>query len=83
VDDFIANLSVMDELYDVYTRSRSSVDLQARVRLNDSFTLVGEISNLTNEDMLSYRQFPFGDLLAEETQRGRTVWLGIKWAPFR
>lgn len=81
VDDFIANLSVEDELYDVYTDARSSLDLQVRYRLNDSFMFVGEVNNLTDEDTVSYRTFPSGNLLAEETQRGRTVWVGVKWSP--
>lgn len=81
VDSFLANLSVVDPLYDVFTEPRSRVDAQVRFNVARDWTLVGQVQNLTGSNTVSYRQFPAGKLMAEETERGRVYWLGLRWRP--
>ena len=79
VGEYLSNILAEDgDLYDTYAMSRGVTDLQLRYDLNDHFTLVGEVENLTAEDIVFNRRFAFGDLLATRAERGRVLWLGAR-----
>lgn len=80
VDDYLNNVNEDHIIYDIYRRARSEVDLQVRYDVLDNLQARFEVQNLTGEDIESVRRFPFGDLLAQDTQKGRRIWFGLRWA---
>ena len=56
--------------------ARGATDLQVRYRLGSAATLVAEVQNLGETDLVFVRRFPFGDLLATRAERGRVLWIG-------
>ncbi|PKP93000.1 MAG: hypothetical protein CVT77_07115 [Alphaproteobacteria bacterium HGW-Alphaproteobacteria-16] len=79
VGDYLNNANEESALYDIYRTSRHQVDLQARYKLTPDLRVQFEVQNLTKEGVISERRFPFGNLLAQETEKGRRFWLGVNW----
>ena len=77
VGEYLSNiLSDTGDLYDTYALARGATDLQVRYRLGSAATLVAEVQNLGETDLVFVRRFPFGDLLATRAERGRVLWIG-------
>lgn len=79
VGSYLNNANEESALYDIYRASRHQVDLQARYNLTPDLRMQVEVQNLTREGVISERRFPFGTLLAQETEKGRRFWFGINW----
>ncbi len=65
---------------DLYQRERQQVDLQARYRLRSGVDVVIEAQNLTAQPFV-VRQELDKDLLNNQFNVGRTVWIGLSWRP--
>ena len=81
VDEYLNDVNEESADFDIYREGRSEIDLQARYQLTDAIKLVAEVQNLTEESVTSVRSGPFDGLLAQETEKGRRVWLGFTWTP--
>lgn len=83
VGDFFSRaLDASADTTDLYREARSVFDLQVRYEFNDSFQVLAEVQNLTEEGVEYSRRFPDGtSLLGADVQRGRVVWLGFTWRP--
>lgn len=66
------------DLYDMYARPRAEWDVQTRMRLTDTATIIAEVQNLTEEGLEFERRFPNTTLLGTSAERGRIAWLGIR-----
>ena len=79
VSEYLSNvLSDTGDLHDTYAQPRGVLDFQVRYDFNDHLTLIAEAENVTSEDIVFHRRFPFGDLLATRVERGRVLWLGFR-----
>jgi len=75
-DRFLDSLNANNPNLDEYWEERSQVDLQARINLNDRFTLIGEVANLTDQGRRELTG-PGAVFLQEDAEFGRTFWLGV------
>ncbi len=75
-DEFLDTLVAGNPDSDEYWKARSQVDLQARFNLNDRFTVIGEVQNLTDQGRRELTG-PGRRFLQEDAEFGRTFWLGL------
>ena len=76
-DEYKVTLDTNYAYRDVIQEARGQLDAQLRIRVSDSWTIIAEGQNLTEEERLSER--PFG-LVAQDTEVGRILWLGVGWS---
>lgn len=82
VGSFLNNVNEDNAIYDIHRRARSEVDFQLRYAVTDTLKVLFEVQNLTKEHIVNERRFEFGNLLAQDTEKGRRIWLGVSWRAF-
>ncbi len=73
----------LDEIFadgaDRYFKGRYQVDLTGKYALTDSLTLVGEVSNVTNEPEHAVFKTPYGAALSQYDEYGYTAKFGVRY----
>ncbi|MBC7285925.1 TonB-dependent receptor, partial [Hoeflea sp.] len=77
VDDYLKSINEDSELFDIFSKARGEFSAQLRWQALGRVTVILEGQNLTKSEIEYYREMPSGRLLAERSQKGRVVWLGV------
>ncbi|WP_137681334.1 TonB-dependent receptor [Aurantiacibacter suaedae] len=77
VGDYLKSINEDAEVFDIFSRHRGEVSAQVRYSVSDNFTVIVEGQNLTKSQIEYYREMPTGQLVAERSQKGRVLWLGV------
>ncbi|RIV82561.1 TonB-dependent receptor [Aurantiacibacter xanthus] len=77
VGNYLKSINEDAEVFDIFSRRRGEVSAQVRYSVSDNFTLIAEGQNLTRSEIEYYREMPTGQLVAERSQKGRVLWLGV------
>ncbi|OYX66950.1 MAG: hypothetical protein B7Y88_03740 [Sphingomonadales bacterium 32-64-17] len=77
VGNYLKSINEDAEVFDIFSRRRGEVSAQVRYSVSDNFTLIVEGQNLTKSQIEYYREMPTGQLVAERSQKGRVLWLGV------
>ncbi|TNE45360.1 MAG: TonB-dependent receptor [Sphingomonadales bacterium] len=77
VGDYLKSINEDSPVFDIHSRHRSEVSAQVRLKVRDGITLIAEGQNLAKSNIEYYRKMPTGRLLAERSQKGRVLWLGV------
>ncbi len=79
VSEFMNRIDQTNPIFDIYRTARQEVDAQIRYDISDKLQFRLEVQNLTGENIENVRSFPFGDLTAQSTEKGRRFWFGMRW----
>ncbi|PEQ12885.1 hypothetical protein B2G71_08545 [Novosphingobium sp. PC22D] len=77
VGDYLKSINEDSSVFDIYSKHRSEISAQVRYRILENVTLIAEGQNLAKAKIEYYRKMPTGHLLAERSQKGRVLWLGV------
>ncbi len=77
VGDYLKSINEDAQVFDIHSRHRGEFSAQIRYKVTDNFTLIAEGQNLTKSEIEYYRDMPTGRLVAERSQKGRVLWLGV------
>ncbi|BBC74275.1 conserved hypothetical protein [Altererythrobacter sp. B11] len=77
VDDYLKSINEDSSVFDIYSRHRGEISAQIRLNVAEGVTVIAEGQNLAKSNIEYYRKMPTGRLLAERSQKGRVLWLGV------
>ncbi|MXP25418.1 TonB-dependent receptor [Altererythrobacter indicus] len=77
VGDYLKSINEDSEAFDIFSKGRGEFSAQMRWEALDGVTFILEGQNLTKSEIEYYRKMPTGRLLAERSQKGRVIWLGV------
>ncbi|MPT49363.1 MAG: TonB-dependent receptor [Sphingobium sp.] len=77
VGDYLKSISEETPVFDIFSKKRSELSAQVRLKLLDNVTVIAEGQNLTKSEIEYFRKMPGGNLLAERGQKGRVFWIGV------
>lgn len=77
VGDYLKEINEDAEVFDIFSKHRGEFSAQARWKLGENLTVIVEGQNLTKSEIEYYRKMPTGRLVAERSQKGRSLWIGV------
>ncbi|MCJ2185784.1 TonB-dependent receptor [Novosphingobium beihaiensis] len=77
VDDYLKSINEDSQVFDIFSKHRGEISAQVRYTILDGVTIIAEGQNLAKSNIEYYRKMPSGRLVAERSQKGRVLWLGV------